>query len=240
MKYNDLSYEKLSDDISVCVSSEHRFGTDAFLLANFSQARHKDITADFCSGNGIVALLLERDFSPKKIYALEIQKKAFDQIGLSIENSNIEKNKIIPVHCDLKEFKANEELDLITCNPPYKADGSGIKNDTESSSIARHEMLCTIDDVCKSASRNLKFGGRLCVCNRPERLCDIMVAMRENNLEPKRIRFVSKNKNTAPWLVLVEGRKGSKPFMKVEPQLYTQSDDGTGFSDELKAMYKID
>lgn len=240
MKYNDLSYEKLSDDISVCVSSEHRFGTDAFLLANFSQARHKDITADFCSGNGIVALLLERDFSPKKIYALEIQKKAFDQIGLSIENSNIEKNKIIPVHCDLKEFKVNEELDLITCNPPYKADGSGIKNNTESSSIARHEMLCTIDDVCKSASRNLKFGGRLCVCNRPERLCDIMVAMRENNLEPKRIRFVSKNKNTAPWLVLVEGKKGSKPFMKVEPQLYTQSDDGTGFSDELKAMYKID
>lgn len=240
MKYNDLSYEKLSDDISVCVSSEHRFGTDAFLLANFSQARHKDITADFCSGNGIVALLLERDFSPKKIYALEIQKKAFDQIGLSIENSNIEKNKIIPVHCDLKEFKANEELDLITCNPPYKINGAGIKNNTESSSIARHEMLCTIDDVCKSASRNLKFGGRLCVCNRPERLCDIMVAMRENNLEPKRIRFVSKNKNTAPWLVLVEGRKGSKPFMKVEPQLYTQSDDGTGFSDELKAMYKID
>lgn len=240
MKYNDLSYEKLSDDISVCVSSEHRFGTDAFLLANFSQARHKDITADFCSGNGIVALLLERDFSPKKIYALEIQQKAYDQIGLSIENSNIEKNKIIPVHCDLKEFKANEELDLITCNPPYKADGAGIKNDTESSSIARHEMLCTIDDVCKSASRNLKFGGRLCVCNRPERLCDIMVSMRENNLEPKRIRFVSKNKNTAPWLVLVEGKKGSKPFMKVEPQLYTQSDDGTGFSDELKAMYKID
>lgn len=239
MKYNDLSYEKLSDDISVCISSEHRFGTDAFLLANFSQARHKDIAADYCSGNGIVALLLERDFSPKKIYALEIQKKAYDQIGLSIENSNIEKDKIIPVHADLKEFKADRELDLITCNPPYKANGAGIKNDIEASSIARHEMLCTIDDVCKSASYNLKFGGRLCVCNRPERLCDIMVAMRNNNLEPKRVRFVSKNKNTAPWLVLVEGKKGSKPFMKVEPQLYTQSDDGTGFSDELKAMYKI-
>lgn len=240
MKYNDLSYEKLSDDISVCISSEHRFGTDAFLLADFSQARHKDIAADFCSGNGIVALLLERDFSPRKIYALEIQKKAYDQICLSVNNSKIENDKIIPVHADLKEFKADEELDLITCNPPYKANGAGIKNDIEASSIARHEMLCTIDDVCKSASGNLKFGGRLCVCNRPERLCDIMVAMRNNNLEPKRVRFVSKNKNTAPWLVLVEGKKGSKPFMKVEPQLYTQSDDGTGFSDELKAMYKID
>lgn len=240
MKYNDLCYEKLSDKISVCISSEHRFGTDAFLLASFSHARHKDITADFCSGNGIVALLLERDFSPKKIYALEIQKKAFDQIGLSIKNSEIENDKIIPVHADLKDFKFDEELDLITCNPPYKINGTGIKNNTESCSIARHEMLCTINDVCRSASRNLKFGGRLCVCNRPERLCDIMVAMRESGLEPKRVRFVSKNKNTAPWLVLVEGRKGSKPFMKVEPQLYTQSDDGTGFSDELKAMYKID
>lgn len=240
MKYNDLSYEKLSDDISVCISTEHRFGTDAFLLANFSQARHKDVAADFCSGNGIVALLLERDFSPKKIYALEIQKKAYDQIGLSIENSEIQNDKIIPVHGDLKEFKAEEELDLITCNPPYKAEGAGIKNDAQSSSIARHEMLCTIDDVCVSAFRNLKFGGRLCVCNRPERLCDIMAAMRQNKLEPKRVRFVSKNKNTAPWLVLVEGKKGSKPFMKVEPQLYTQSDDGTGFSNELKAMYKLE
>ena len=108
-----------------------------------------------------------------------------------------------------------------------------------SSSIARHETLCTIDDVCASASRNLKFGGRLCVCNRPERLCDIMVAMRKNNLEPKRARFVSKSKNTAPWLVLVEGKKGSKPFMKIEPQFYIQSDDGTRFSDELKELYRL-
>lgn len=240
MKYNDLSYEKLSDKFYVCISSEHRFGTDAFLLANFSQARHKDIAADFCSGNGIVALLIERDFSPKKIYALEIQKKAYDQICLSVDNSIIEKDKIVPVLGDLKEFKADEELDLITCNPPYKVNGAGIKNDTQASSIARHEMLCTIDDVCASANRNLKFGGRLCVCNRPERLCDIMVAMRKNNLEPKRVRFVSKNKNTAPWLVLVEGKKGSRPFMKVEPQLYTQSEDGTGFSDELKKMYRLE
>ena len=240
MQYNDLSYEKLSDRIYVCISNEHRFGTDAFLLAHFAKARRKDVAADFCSGNGIAALLLERDYSPKRIYALEIQKKAYDQLCLSAEKSDIENDKIIPVLGDLKEFKSDEELDLIICNPPYKADGAGLKNDTAASSIARHEMLCTIDDVCKSASRNLKFGGRLCVCNRPERLCDIMVAMRKNNLEPKRARFVSKNKKTSPWLVLVEGKKGSKPFMKIEPQFYTQSEDGTGFSDELKALYKLE
>lgn len=238
MQYNDLSFEKLSDKIVVCISDEHRFGTDAFLLADFAKARHKDIAADFCSGNGIAALLLERDYSPKRIYAIEIQKKAYDQLCLSAEKSGL-KDKIIPVLGDLKDFKSNEELDLIICNPPYKADGAGIKNDVESSSIARHEMLCTIDDVCLSASRNLKFGGRLCVCNRPERLCDIMVAMRNNNLEPKRVRFVSKNKDTSPWLVLVEGKKGSKPFMKIEPQFYTQSEDGKEFSDELKALYSL-
>ncbi len=238
MQYNDLSYEKLSDNIYVCISTEHRFGTDAFLLADFAKARHKDIAADFCSGNGIAALLLERDYSPKRIYALEIQKKAYDQLCLSVEKSKTA-GKIIPVLGDLKDFKSNEELDLIICNPPYKADGAGIKNDTESSSIARHEVLCNIDDVCLSASRNLKFGGRLCICNRPERLCDIMVAMRKNNLEPKRARFVSKNKDTSPWLILVEGKKGSKPFMRVEPQFYTQSEDGAGFSDELKALYSL-
>lgn len=238
MEYNDLSYEKLSDKIYVCISTEHRFGTDAFLLCHFAKSRHKDIAADFCSGNGIAALLLERDYSPKKIYALEIQKKAYDQLCLSTDKSGL-KDKIIPIKGDLKDFRADEELDLIICNPPYKANGAGIKNDDMSSSIARHEMLCTIDDVCASASRNLKFGGRLCVCNRPERLCDIMVAMRKNNLEPKRLRFVSKNKNTAPWLVLVEGKKGSKPFMKIEPQFYIQSEDGKGFSDELKALYRL-
>lgn len=238
MQYNDLSYEKLSEKIYVCISAEHRFGTDAFLLADFAKARHKDIAADFCSGNGIAALLLERDYSPKRIYALEIQKKAYDQLCLSVERSGL-KDKIIAVHGDLKKFKSDEKLDLIICNPPYKADGAGIKNDTESSSIARHEMLCTIDDVCRSVSLNLKFGGRLCVCNRPERLCDIMFAMRNNNLEPKRVRFVSKNKSTAAWLVLVEGKKGSKPFLRVEPQFYTQSEDGTGFSDELKALYSL-
>ncbi len=239
MEYNDLSYEKLSDKISVCISTEHRFGTDAFLLAGFSRARHKDKAADFCSGSGIVALLLERDYSPKKIYALEIQKKAYDQLCLSVRKSNAD-DKILPVFGDIKDFKADEELDLITCNPPYKADGAGLKNNAQSSVIARHETLCTIDDVCKAAYSNLKFGGRLCVCNRPERLCDIMVAMRENKLEPKRVRFVSKNKDTAPWLVLVEGKKGSKPFLNVEPQLYTQSDSGMGFSKELKALYGID
>ena len=99
-------------------------------------------------------------------------------------------------------------------------------------------MLCTIDDVCSAAIRNLKYGGRLCICNRPERLCDIMVSMRQNGIEPKRVRFVSKNPYTAPWLVMAEGRKGGNPFLKVEPQLYTTDENG-GYTDEMKRIYRL-
>lgn len=234
MEYTDLTYEKLGENIEICISDEHRFGTDAFLLADFAKPRHKDNVCDFCTGSGIVALLMYKNHQPKHIYALEIQEKAHYQLKLSLERSHIE--TITPILTDLKEWKAESELDLITCNPPYKIDNTGAKNDSQAVSIARHEMMCTIDDVCASAAKNLKFGGRLCVCNRPQRLCDIMVAMRKAGIEPKRVKFVSKNPNTAPWLVLVEGRKGGNPFLQVEPQMYTHNENGE-YSDEMKRIY---
>lgn len=235
MNYNDLTYEKLGERYKVCISTEHRFGTDAFLLADFAGARHKDICADLCTGSGIIALLLDKKYSPKKTYAVEIQKKAYDQLCLSIEASKAE-DTMIPVNADLKEWRCDEELDLITCNPPYKLDNTGAKNESEAVSIARHEMMCTIGDVCKAAKRNLKFGGRLCVCNRPERLCDIITAMKENGIEPKRLRTVHKNPNCAPWLVLVEGKKGAKAFLNIERPLFVRTADG-GISEEVQQIY---
>lgn len=236
--YNDFGFESLGKGIEICVSTEHRFGTDAFLLADFAQPRRKDTVCDFCSGSGIIALLMMRNFSPKYIYAVEIQEKAISQMELTVSQSSILNFEICSG--DLKEFRAEKELDLITCNPPYKINNTGAKNDTDAISIARHEIMCSLDDVCLSAKKNLKFGGRLCICNRPERLCDIMVSMRNNNIEPKRVRFVSKNPNTAPWLVLVEGKKGGNTYLKVEPQLYTQGSSPLEYSEEMKRIYKID
>lgn len=236
MKYTDFSYESLGDGIFVCVSDEHRFGTDAFLLADFAAPRHKDLVCDFCSGNGIVALLMKRNGSPAHITAVEIQPKAAEQLKLSAEKSQLSDFEIFSK--DLKDFRSQKELDLITCNPPYKIDNTGAKNNSDAVSIARHEVMCSFDDVCKSAARNLKFGGRLCICNRPERLCDIMVSMRNHNLEPKRVRFVSKTPDDLPWLVLVEGKKGAKPFVQVMNNLFIQSSDG-GYSEEMKRIYRI-
>lgn len=234
-EYTDLTVEKLHDGIEIVISTEHRFGTDAFLLADFAAPRHKDTVCDLCTGSGIIALLMYQNFKPKHIDAVEIQQKAFDQLTMTLERSGID--SITPILGDLKDYHPEKELDLITCNPPYKIDGTGAKNETEAASIARHEMMCTIGDVCAAAKRALRFGGRLCICNRPERLCDIMVAMRENGIEPKRVRFVSKRPETAPWLVMVDGRKGGNSFLTVEPQLYTMNPDGS-FTDEMKRIYR--
>lgn len=232
--YLDFKFEDLGKGIKICISDEHRFGTDAFLLADFAAPRRKDYVCDLCTGSGIIALLMIRNNSPQHVDAVEIQEKAHEQLKITVEKSNI--TGLSAILGDLKEYRSEKELDLITCNPPYKINDTGLKNDSNAVTIARHETMCSIDDVCKSAARNLKFGGRLCICNRPDRLCDCLTAMRENGIEPKRLRFVSKTPKDAPWLFLLEGKKGSKPFMKVEPQLYIQGENGEN-SEELMRIY---
>lgn len=234
----EYKYEKLTDKIYVCASNEHRFGTDAFLLADFSQYRQKDKVCDLGTGCGIIPLIMQKKMPPQIIYAVDIQENAIAQLKLGIEKSGV--SGIIPICADMRELWENAplgQLDLVICNPPYKAVNAGIESVITSQKIARHEIMCNIDDVCRCSSKLLKFGGRLCVCNRPERLADVICAMRNNGIEPKRIRFVSKNPESSPWLFLIEGKKGSKPFMQIEQQLYIRS--GNGFTDELKKIYEI-
>lgn len=232
----EYSFEKLTDKIFVCASKNHRFGTDAFLLADFSAYRKKDKVCDLGTGCGIIPLIMQKKMPPEIIYAVDIQEDAVEQLKMGMDKSEI--RNIIPVHADLKELWKNApvgQLDLVTCNPPYKAANAGIESSLTAQKIARHEVLCNINDVCHAGERLLKFGGRLCICNRPERLSDVIYAMKKNNIEPKRLRFISKNADEAPWLFLIEGKKGSKPFMKVEPQMYIRTD--TGFTDELNEIY---
>lgn len=228
--------EDLREGFFAAVSREHRFGTDAFLLADFASPRKKDIAADLCSGNGIVTLLMARDFQPRRIYAVELQDMAYSQLAVSVERSG--GRGIVPVHGDLREFKSPEPLDVVVCNPPYKQDNAGIKSRDPAAVIARHETMCDILDVCRAAKRSLKFGGRLCLCNRPERLSDIFFAMRECKIEPKRLRTVHKTASSPPWLILAEGRLGGSSFMKIEPPLIVMGDNGE-YSDEMKRIYKL-
>ena len=229
----DYSMEKLTDNIFVCASSEHRFGTDAFLLTYFSNYRMKDKVCDLGTGCGIIPMIMQKKNPPQITYAVDIQESAIEQLKKGIEASTVK--NIIPVLADLKVLWDNApkgQLDLVICNPPYKATNAGIESSITAQKISRHEIMCNIDDVCRSASKLLKFGGRLCMCNRPERLADVITAMKSNDIEPKRIRFVANNPEQSPWLFLIEGKKGSKPFLKIEPPLYMKSN-------ELKEIYQI-
>lgn len=234
----EYKFETLRNQIEICVSEEHKFGTDAFLLADFAAPRRKDKVCDLGTGCGIIPVLMHISFAPSVIYGLDIQPQAIEQLEVTVCKNNLE--SLVPVCADLKELWQDAplgRLDVVTCNPPYKAANAGIESVSEAQKIARHEILCGIDDVCRAAARLLKFGGRLCLCNRPERLADVMAAMRKNDIEPKRLRFVCKTAEDAPWLFLIEGKKGGKPFMKVLPQLYING--AEGFSEELLGIYGI-
>ena len=216
------NYESLGQNVWVCVSKEHRFGTDAFLLSDFAAPRRKDVVCDFGTGCGIIPLYLYKEYSPTLCYGVELQPQGAEQFQKGIERSGASE-RVKALCADLKDAPAllpKGSFDLVTCNPPYKASGAGIESGGEAARIARHEIFCTIDDVCASASALLRFGGRLCLCQRPERLADVLCAMRENGIEPKRLRFVSKDPAGRPWLFLVEGKKGSKPFLQLEPPLF--------------------
>lgn len=233
---SDYSFEMLKNEVEICVSKEHKFGTDAFLLADFAAPRHKDKVCDLGTGCGIIPLLMHINFTPKIIYGVDIQGQAVEQLEISVKRNSLD--SIVPICADLKELWASAplgELDVVTCNPPYKAANTGIESEGVAQRIARHEILCDIYDVCRAADRLLKFGGKLCLCNRPERLADVISAMRKNNIEPKNLRFVCKAPDCTPWLFLIEGKKGGKPFMKVLPQLYIN--EGDGFSEELLKIY---
>ncbi len=231
-----MNFEMLSDKLSICVSNEHGFGTDAFLLAHFCEYKSRDIACDLGTGCGIIPMIMQRTAPPQITYAVDIQAQAIEQLKTSLEKNKID--TIVPICADLKDLWEGAPVgkcSLVTCNPPYKAAKAGIESELDAHKIARHEILCDINDVCRSAAKLLKFGGRLCICNRPERLADVISAMKSNNIEPKRLRFVCKNPQSAPWLFLIEGKKGSKPFMKVMPQLYVWNENG--YTDEMQAIY---
>ena len=218
-----MIYEELKAGLYVCRSDVHSFGTDAFLLTGFCRYREKDLVCDLGTGCGIIPLLMQRHRPPKKIWAVDIQPDAVEQLRLGIEKSG--GRNIEPICADLRDLPMLPagQFDLVTCNPPYKAANSGIQSADAQRQTARHETAGDIRDICAAASRLLQYHGRFCLCCRPERLADVICAMRENRIEPKRLRMVSKTPESAPWLFLLEGRKSAKPFMQIEPALFVRA-----------------
>lgn len=240
--------ERIGGGVDLYISEQHTFGTDAFLLSHFAAPRKRDLACDLGTGCGVVPLLWFREEEgPRLAYGLDIQPEAVVLLGKSVKESGLE-DRVLPVLADLRaigkrgsrkawpDFPAGE-FTLVTCNPPYNAAGTGLLSEKLSDRVARHETLCTLDDVCAAAARLLRYGGRFCICHLPERLVDLMEAMRVHRLEPKRLRMVQQTADDAPWLVLVEAKLGAKPSLKVEKPLIMREDEGE--SDEMRYIYRM-
>lgn len=235
----NLHLEPLGNGIEIYVTKSYRYSTDTILLANFSKPAGSKKCAELGTGCGTIPLLWCRDNKNLKIDAVEIQENACTLAQKSVENNGLCDNiKIINADlCDLKGKLNFGCYDVVVCNPPYKIGGGGIKNPTSARLIARHESECTLDDICSAASKLLQFGGRFYMCQRPERLGDVMESMRKFDIEPKTLRLVQQRVSKAPKLFLLEGRRGGKRgFLNVLPTLFIEDESGN-FSKEMLEIY---
>lgn len=218
--------------------SGFRFGVDAVLLSDFANVKKKHRVLDLCTGTGIVPFLVYGKYSPKEVWGVEIQE---DMVEMANRSSQLNKTyDIVKFKCaDLKDKKLVNELgrfDVVTVNPPYKLNNAGILNPNDKLAIARHEILCNLEDVIVSARRLLADNGRMFIVHRPERLADIFGLMRKYNIEPKRVKMIHPNAKKAPNIVLVEGQRDGGAFLKWDEPLYVYDENGN-YSKEIDKIY---
>lgn len=241
----NLKFEPLGGNFYAVTSKNHTFGADAILLADFAAPRGAKRLCDLCAGCGIVSLLWSAEFAKnaasasansRVIDAIEIQSEAVELIRLAAERNHLRDLHAVNVDLRALDSSYNGRYDLVACNPPYKKSGAGAVSAENAARAARHETLCTLEDVISTGARLLKNGGRLCLCHRPERLVDIMTLMREFKVEPKRLRLVQQRAETKPWLLLIEGKKGSRPGLTIEPALIVEDENGE-YSRQMSEIY---
>lgn len=214
------------------------FGMDTVLLSGFAQVKPGAAVLDLGTGTGIIPILIEAKTQAAKICAIEIQEESADMARRSVQLNHLEK-KIDIVTGDLKEaerFFDAASFDVITCNPPYMIGQHGLTNPDAPKAIARHEILCTLEDVVRSAAKLLKTGGKFCMVHRPFRLAEIMTVMVQYRLEPKRMRLVYPYADKEPNMVLIEGCRGGRPRMTVEKPLIIFQAPNV-YTDELRDTY---
>jgi tRNA1Val (adenine37-N6)-methyltransferase len=215
-----------------------KFGIDAVLLSDFAYIKNKHRVIDLCTGTGIIPFLIYGKYEPQSVYGLEIQEDMVDMAKRSVKLNSLDE-KVFFLNEDLKniEFlKQLEKFDVVTVNPPYKLNNSGIINPNDKLAIARHEILCNLEDVISASRVLLKDNGRLFMIHRPERLADIFTLMRKYKIEPKRVKMIHPKIGKAPNIVLVEGQRDGGAYLKWEAPLYVYDDNGT-YTKEIDSIY---
>ena len=214
------------------------FGMDAVLLSSFAVVHKSEIHMDLCCGNGVIPILLAAKNKGTSYAGAEINDKLVDMAARSVALNGLA-DKITIHNADIrnmKNFKFGDTFDVITANPPYMAAETGAKNENYDMAIARHEILCNLDDVAAAAAKLLRFGGRFYMVHRPSRLADIIFVLRKYGLEPKILRFVHPKAGAAPNTLLISASNGGKPHLDVKPPLIIYDDKGQ-YTEEVYRIY---
>lgn len=231
-----IKLEPIGNGKSIYVSAHHTFGTDAVLLANFCKIKQGTEFIDIGTGCGIISFLIKRDYEKAIGVGVDISGEAISLANRTVNGGGFD--NISFIKSDIKDLKGKVEFgsfDLVVSNPPYKAENAGIKSKDDTVKAARHETACTLNDIVLLSAKLLKTSGKLCMCHRPERLAELISVMRNNKIEPKRLRLVCQRYGERPWLVLIEGSRCGNTGLVIEPPLYIE--ENGALSDEMNKIY---
>ena len=221
-----MEFQKLWADGPLFAQAEHfRLGTDCVLLSDFVKLNRVRRGIDLGCASGAIALLLLCRKESLHMTGLELQA---DAVAIARENMEVNgfssRSQLLcgDIRCH-RELFGSGSFDLVVSNPPYFAPGRGLSSPDADKAAMRQECA-TVEELCAAAAPLLRHGGRFCVVYRPERLYELMCAMDSAGLAPKRLRFVQGRAEIAPCLVLLEGRKGGRAGLRIEPPLILNDD----------------
>lgn len=215
------------------------FGIDSVLLSDFAKSMRKNSKViDLGTGTGIINILLSGKTTAKELVGVEVQKEVADMAERSVKLNGLEgKIKILNKNIlDLKNIYNKGYFDVVVTNPPYKKINTGLINEENKKMISRHEITASLRDFIHISSYLLKDYGEFFMVHRPERLVDILWTMREEKIEPKKIKFVYPNENKKTNLVLIKGVKNGNSFLEFEDNLYVYNQNGN-YTDEILKIY---
>ena len=203
----------------------YRFTSDSVLLTRFVRAKRGERVADFCAGSGIVGLHFYA-LAPEAVSSVtlfEMQPELSEMSARSVALNGLENFTAVCSRVQDIGREYNEAFSLVLCNPPYER--GGFENADYKKAVCRKEITVTLADIVDAARRALKFGGRLALVNRADRLAEVLYAMKSRGIEPKRLQFVCGREGAKPYLLLAEGTKGAKEGMEILPALVNARDD---------------
>ena len=216
------------------------FGTDAYLLSAYLP-KHKNTTGvELGVGSGVISLLALTRKKCHHVYGFEVQSTIADIAKRNAALNSLE-NEFTIINKDLRQANISDtmgEVDFVFSNPPYMKADSGKLNENENKNASRHEIFGEINDFCACAKRLLKHGGSFFVVYRPDRMIDLIYALKSNNLEPKRITFIHANSHTPPSLLLISAKKGGKSGLVIDKPVYIYKDGTTEYTEQFKKIYE--